>query len=431
MLDTTPNQSDSTLTVTSEPIDYLFRLVRIDWLRFQFESYSPWFCSEIQQLINLPFEKLPVNSDDKNTCFRALNKVWDNIFEFQSSQIGIKNPAVEGDAYKYFVDLNGRTLAGLEANVVVNLLRYCQKELGFIGNRIDVALDFPVSSPPLCYHPWESFVSDNLLRDYRSVKRISNIGNRDASTVYLGSRESERFIRIYQKRMGEETFDRLEVEFKRGMAEWVMQELTELYSVAVILKFLNRVAIKQIDFVSDSRTHFFEAYRCDSPIYVPPTKQHLDIERSIEFVKRHSATFAMIREYMGVSQFDAFMVNLLVTGKNRMKFRHHSILKNAKFLSSTVAFFLLFFVSFSSTVLASNLVCPAPVPLSLQVSQKFPIDIVNPTPAEQAYFDNIGDGCFEINSGLNFDRICLPGMIVNALRPFVIMGLGLRFIFSD
>jgi hypothetical protein len=67
----------------------------------------------------------------------------------------------------------------------------------------------------------------------------------------------------------------------------------------------------------------------------------------------------------------------------------------------------------------------------LEFQQKFPIDIVNPTPSEQAYFNNIGDGCFQINSGLNFDRICLPGMIVNALRPFVIMGMGLRFIFGD
>jgi hypothetical protein len=81
--------------------------------------------------------------------------------------------------------------------------------------------------------------------------------------------------------------------------------------------------------------------------------------------------------------------------------------------------------------IAGGLTCPAPVPLSFELQQKFPIDIVHPTPAEQGYFDAIGDGCFEINSGLEFDRICLPGMIVNALRPFVIMGLGLRFIFSD
>jgi hypothetical protein len=57
----------------------------------------------------------------------------------------------------------------------------------------------------------------------------------------------------------------------------------------------------------------------------------LDIDRSIAFIERHSATFAMIREYMGVSQFDIFMSNLLVTGKNKMKSRHYITLKNAKF----------------------------------------------------------------------------------------------------
>ncbi len=433
MLETTTldnTQSEATLSATSNSIDCLPCFPRIDWLRFQFQSFSPWLCLEIQQLINLPFEALPSNSNDKNGSFRALNKFWDNIFEFQSSQIGIKKPVLEGEAYKYFVDFNGKTLAALSPDVIVDLLAYCQKEFNFIGNRIDVALDFPVSSTPLCYQPWEELVADNLICGYRSAKRILNIGNYDKCTVYLGSRESERFVRIYQKRIGEESFDRLEVEFKRGMSQWVMESLTELNSVAAILKFLNGVAIKQVELIPDSRTQFFKVYE-SSAIYVPPTKQYLDIERSIAFVERHSATFAMIQEYMGVSKFDNFMSNLLVTGKNKMKFRHYTTLKNAKLLGSTAALSLLFFVSFSSAVLASNLVCPAPVPLSLQVSQKFPIDIVQPTPAEQGYFDAVGDGCFEINSGLNFDRICLPGMIVNALRPFVIMGLGLRFIFSD
>jgi len=432
MLDTTildNPELDFPVSVTSDSIDYLPCFPRIDWLRFQFQSFSPWLCSEIPQLINLPFEALPSNSNDKNAPFRALNKVWDHIFEFQSSQVGIKKPVVEGEPYKYFVDLNGRTLAGLSPDVVVDLLAYCQKEFSFVGNRIDVALDFPVSSNPLCYYSWESLIADNLICGYRSAKRILNIGNYDRCTVYLGSRESERFVRIYQKRIGEENFDRLEVEFKRSMALWVMEELTELNSVASILKFLNGVAIKQIEFISHPRTDFFKPYQ-SAAIYVPPTKQHLDIDRSIAFIERHSPTFAMIREYMGASQFDTFMSNLLVTGKNKMKSRHYITLKNAKLLGSTVALFLLFFMSQPSAI-AGGLTCPVPVPLSFQFSQKFPIDIVNPTAAEQAYFDNVGDGCFQINSGLEFDRICLPGMIVNALRPFIIMGLGLRFIFSD
>src|SRR4028118_514250 len=418
------------LDPTAESVDCLPRFPRIDWLRFQVESYSPWLCLEIQQLINLPFEALPSNSNDKNAPFRALNRTWDNIFEFQSSQIGIKKPILEGNSYRYFVDLNGKTLAGLALNILVDLLAYCQKEISFIGNRIDVALDFPVASHPLCYLPWELLVNHNLIRGFRSVKRVSNTGNRPGSTVYLGSRESERFVRIYQKTIGEESFDRLEVEFKRGTSQFIMEDLAELNNVVAIIKFLNGVAIKQMEFVPDPRPDFFKIYHFGA-IYVPPTKQHLDIERSIAFIERHSATFAMIREYMGVSEFDKFMSKIFVNGKNKMKFRHYSLLKNAKLLGSTAALFIWFFASFSSSVLASNLTCPAPVPLSFQVSQKFPIDIVNPTAAEQAYFDNIGDGCFEINSGLNFDRICLPGMIVNALRPFVIMGLGLRFIFSD
>jgi hypothetical protein len=414
----------------AESADCLPRFPRIDWLRFQVESSSPWLCLQIQQLINLPFEALPSNSNDKNAPFRALNRTWDNIFEFQSSQIGIKKPVLEGNPYRYFVDLNGKTLAGLAPNAVVDLLAYCQKEINFIGNRIDIALDFFVASHPLCYRPWELLVNHNLIRGFRSVKRVSNTGHRPGSTVYLGSRESEKFVRIYQKRIGEESFDRLEVEFKRGISQLIMEDLSELNNVGAIIKFLNGVAIKQMEFVPDSRTDFFKIYQFGA-IYVPPTKQHLDIERSIAFIERQSATFAMIREYMGVPEFDKFFSSLLVTGKNKMKFRHYSMLKNAKLLGSTAALFLLFFASLSSSVLASNLTCPAPVPLSFQVSQKFPIDIVNPTASEQAYFNNIGDGCFEINSGLNFDRICLPGMIVNALRPFVIMGLGLRFIFSD
>lgn len=421
----------TSLVDIAEPIDYLPRFARIDWLRFQFESYSPWVCGEIQQLINLPFESLPSNADDKNTRFRALNKIWDNIFEFQSSQMGIKNPVLEGEPYRYFVDFNGKTLAGLLPEVIVDFLAYCQKEVSFIANRIDVALDFPPSSPRLSYRPWEVFINENLIFGYRSIKRISDIANNyNESMVYLGSRESEKFVRIYPKKIDGENFDRLEVEFKRGMAQWVMEGLTEQNSLPAIAKFLNGVAIKQVEFsVFDSRTNFFKAYQLGA-IYVPPTKQHLDIERSIAFIERHSATFAMIREYMGVPEFDKFMSNLLITGKNRMKFRHYSILNNAKLLGSTAALFLLFFMSQPSAI-AGSLTCPAPVPLSFQFTQKFPVDIISPTASEQAYFDQIGDGCFQVNSGLEFQRICLPGMIVNALTPFIIGGLGLRFIFSD
>ena len=133
---------------------------------------------------------------------------------------------------------------------------------------------------------------------------------------------------------------------------------------------------------------------------------------------------------MGSEKFDKFMLSTLAAGKLRMKPRHRTMLENAKFLGFTALGIFLIFIQTSSAI-AEGLTCPDPTPLSFQISQKFPIDIVNPTPSEQAYFNNIGDGCFQINSGLEFQKICLPGMIVNGLKPFIIMGLGIKFIFSD
>ena len=105
------------------------------------------------------------------------------------------------------------------------------------------------------------------------------------------------------------------------------------------------------------------------------------------------------------------------------------LLCNAKFFTAFVLF-----ATFSLPVLAdAPLICPASsgyVTLQSQMVEKFPIDFVLPSASEQAFFNEVGDGCFAINSGMAFDRICLPGMIVNALRPFVIMGAALRFIFS-
>jgi hypothetical protein len=125
------------------------------------------------------------------------------------------------------------------------------------------------------------------------------------------------------------------------------------------------------------------------------------------------------------------MRTLLAAGKLRMKPRHRTILDNARQLLGVAASCMLIFLLQSPNALASGLTCPAPVPLSFEIKQKFPIDIVNPSPSEEAYFNNAGDGCFKINSGLDFETLCLPGMIVNAIQPFVIISLGIKFIMSS
>jgi hypothetical protein len=211
-----------------------------------------------------------------------------------------------------------------------------------------------------------------------------------------------------------------------------MQQLAQI-SIKEYAKFLNGVVCGQFSFIRNHKNiAFFKKYQY-GPVNVPAPTLHLDIEKSIKFFEKHAPTLAMIHEFMGDQKFDKFIETNLAAGKRKMNSRHRAILSNAKFLGFGFGVGLASFLLLlgQTPAIASGLSCPAPVPLTFELKQKFPVDIVNPTPSEQAYFDNIADGCFQINSGLNFDKICLPGMIVNALRPFVIMGLRLRFIFSD
>jgi len=415
--------------------DILPRNIKVDWLRFQVVTYDSLFFRKIREILGLPFEKRQAASvqDARETNVMALNKVWHEVWEFQGSLLGIKYPPTGKDEpFRFFVDLNGSTLDALNFEKISNLLYFSHLDTTFTANRIDIALDFPVQSPRLFAHPWESLIEDGLLYGYRKARRISNVGSDDGNTVYIGSRESTRCLRIYCKHIGSEEFDRLEGKFKGERASWIMQQLAQI-SVKEYAKFLNGVVCGQFSFTRNHKSiAFFRKYKY-GPVNVPAPTLHLDIKKSIKFFEKHAPTLAMIHEFMGGEQFNKFIETNLQVGKRKMGARHRAILSNAKFLGFTLgvglASFLL--ISGQAPAIASGLSCPAPVPLSFELKQKFPIDIVNPTASEQAYLNNIGDGCFQINSGLNFDKICLPGMIVNALRPFIIMGLGLRFIFSD
>jgi len=417
--------------------EYLPRNVKIDWLKFQVVTYDSLFLRKLRQIIDLPFQKQQLSSvkDARETNVLAANKIWHESWEFQGSLLCVKYPPTGIDEpLKFLIDLNGSTLDALSFDKVSNLLYFAQLDTSFTANRIDIALDFPLQNPRLFAHHWESLIEDGLLYGYKKVRRISNVGSNDGNTVYIGSRESTRCLRIYCKPFSNgEEFDRLEGEFKRARALWIMRELAEI-PVNEYPKFLNGVVCGQITFTTNHPNILFFAKYKRGSINVPNPTLHLDIEKSIKFFEKHAPTLAMIYEFMGAEQFDKFIQNNLQVGRRKMGVRHRAILSNAKALGFSFGVGLASFVLISAqtpVAIAGGLTCPAPVPLGFELKQKFPVDIVNPTPSEQAYLDNVGDGCFQINSGLNFDKICLPGMIVNALRPFIIMGLGLRFIFSD
>jgi hypothetical protein len=435
---------------------YLPRTVKIDWLRIQIESFNCDFYRTLLRTVKLPFadiasasasgdsndlEDNPADSFNnsetnqlKNSAdILAFNKIWHRMWEFQGSKIGAYISNNSHVPSKFFVNLNASSLAFLDLQLIIALISISSEEYSFFCNRIDIALDFPVDGERLSLQPWEIFLHEKLIYSYRTVKRIHSSGGcRPGSTVYLGSRESESFVRFYEKYDSETDtdFDRWEVEFKRFKATWIAENLI---SSDRPLEFLHQCAVESVSLRYSSETAFFKKYKYAPGISVRSPRPSLDIERSIEFIERHGPTLAMIREYLGPDNFAEFIKNTLRTGKLKMKSRHFNTIAAAKFFT---VFAAVFFgaIGLPSALAGSPGLCPAnsgPPTLQSQMVQKFPIDIILPNQSEQAYLNQIGDGCFSINSGMDFDRVCLPGMIVRALQPLVVLGVGLRFIFSD
>lgn len=312
---------------------FLDRKVRVDWLRFQVLSEASGGISDIIKILGLPFERknepLP---DAKNNDMLALNKVWHEIYEHERSLIGINYAPSAGAEkfHRYFVDLSGKILAKLDFGKIQSLLFWGQCHYEFIANRIDIAIDFPVGCPRLSLRPWENLIEDGLLIGYRTARRIMNTGSRHGTTVYLGSRESDRFVRIYDKNIDGIHSDRMELELKRFRAATVMRSLADL-ELAEISKYLDNVVCGQINLTSHPDTDFFRTYKRGA-VTLAAAVPHCDIEKSAAFISRHAPTLAMLHEYMGAEKYQKFMDNNLRSGKLGMKARHHRLIQNARAL---------------------------------------------------------------------------------------------------
>lgn len=401
----------------------LERTLKIDWLRFQFSSNSgSLVIDELLEIINLPFDRVEGGSV-------ALNKHWSDVWEFQGGKIGYfdfaQDAAYNDDLiYRFFVDLPGAVLALISVENIINFITFAQCEQDFKANRIDIALDFELhpSGERLHLRPWEFYLANGKLFA-RTFKRISSINNNSGSTVYIGSRSSDLFVRLY----GKGDLDRWEVEIKGYKAQVVMDKLVKFNTLPDALEYLHSLVIGSISincrWIYDYTSNF-------KPIVIKVAPIELDIERSNRFFKRHAPTLASIHSYLGEEKFRVWLERILYSGRNRMKRRHLRMVYVAQYLG-VVLTFLAAFVPVD--VLAIAPVCPANssnlVPASL--AQKFPVDIVMPNEQEQSSFQALGDGCFQINAGGGWEPICTPGMIIRVIQPFIVIGVGLKFILND
>lgn len=161
----------------------------------------------------------------------------------------------------------------------------------------------------------------------------------DGWTIYLGSRESERFTRYYNAKPvhGIEAF-RFEVEFKDELANQTAMHLTyciddeEMLTRMISANIAGNVTF--IDKSNQSRAHRCEMLpwwkeftdRLGSSIRLSVPKIVPTIQRSIDWIEHSvSATLAMVSQYYGIDKIE-FIKQLIDRGTKKLTNRHQTIL---------------------------------------------------------------------------------------------------------
>lgn len=143
---------------------------------------------------------------------------------------------------KQLVTLTGDDLSRARADGVNEqaLVAYALKLADFHATRIDLCIDVtggPFRDP---LDVLEAFQQGRCITKARTANRVDNWrgGERAGITVYIGSRDSLTFVRIYDKRaqMGEgPPWTRIEIEIKGDLADSVCQAVA-LHGIGVVAK---------------------------------------------------------------------------------------------------------------------------------------------------------------------------------------------------
>lgn len=398
------------------------RRFKVDWFKVFVTSHDWDLVSIFSKILGTsPF----LESKDEILGQKFWHEIWRG--DDGSTFCAFRPPSqAQIQIHKYCIELTGKFLTNLPLIKLQELCRFCFQQDEFQVKRIDLTCDF-FPCQGLNLRPWENYLNSRQLLDYRSIKRIlNNDRNNFSSTVYLGSRRSEAMVRLYSKDIDGQLWDRWELELKAYKADQAVEQ------------FMNNGLSPLLDILFGSIVlidePWFDEYKLSDGIKLCSNQQPTNLERSIKFLWSISASLAMLYSFLGESEFNSLVARVVASGKLKLRKRHLAAIREAVLSGVKVGILLIAF-SFSTITTASAseyFTCPVGDNQSIfgQLPQKFPMDIVLPNSSEKSQFNQASDGCFQINTGGGNREICTPGMLVSAIKPFIIIGVGIKFIFS-
>ena len=310
----------------------------IDWLSFTLPTAS---ARETMDLLEGDWTKVKGG-------FRGYRFVW--ITTSTGRGIGKLGTGVDRNPGEVHVDLSGGLVAQWLPEKVRAVLQWVLNKNGHL-TRLDCALDDRVSSVSLTTIKDAIEAGQCVTRAKCWQKTWSGLiheGTSTGETVYLGSRQSQTLLRIYDKRLQMQAQERLdwkdygirwELELKQDRAQLCGQMLSYLDD-ALWLEFIVGVLRSHVDF-RDTQRDEAEEYRYRAPLldwWVTLTE---GFRKSRLIVEKETQTLADVKTWLHDSvgpllavvleRPDGFesLQRIAKAGKKRWKTKHHRLLEQS------------------------------------------------------------------------------------------------------
>jgi hypothetical protein len=250
-----------------------------------------------------------------------------------------------------WLSIPGYALSQVSGRDVHRLCSGLVHRWGVKGRRFDSALDDYLRRVKPSEVQRACQAGDVALVGTYTVFGKETIGQVATPTIYLGSRESEKFIRFYdaEKKHGTPC-DRWEVELKRRHADEALNHFVNLpfdpedeeSFDQIVSQFLAGLVIGAVDFVKfEAEVRYSRRKRlswwaslCDevgAGIRLSPARPKPSLERSLKwFTRQVAVVVSALKDGWGTAQFNAWLSDEIMVAKQRYSAYHEAVIRMLK-----------------------------------------------------------------------------------------------------
>jgi phage replication initiation protein len=292
------------------------------------DSAAEYISSQLPDYARLQYDATPASAFDPNDGSEYLHHGY--------SIVAADGAAVDKPG-ELRVSMSGRYLDNVDMTALAAYLLIVRESYGLRCSRVDVALDDHEKRFPL-----ELVEKARCDRHYFNVRSTSVVNSDDiytntqGQTVYFGSRQSDAFMRVYDKTAeskGARVGNRWEAEFKGKKADLLFSQWLSAMEddERRAGKLLVNVVLGTVDFRDKSKGDKnrkrcpvlpWFAEMCDvlssAPVRLRVAKPKQSLQRTVDYLKRSVApSLACLVKAMGC-EFPGYFRKLVSDGDRRM-----------------------------------------------------------------------------------------------------------------